>query len=471
MASVLALAVLTMPSQLYPGDNHTIRIAAANFYLTGDLGIDYSLKEKLDPYLSRKGQFFIENDSRKKFYSRYGEMNTLLFAIPELIRQPSDVGMSGDMVFYGNIQNLAFIILTTIYLFSLLRIFGGSSAGASVIVWCALYGTFVWPYLRAQTYEIIHLAFFLGVFYHFARFVQTGKGAQLIASQIFLAMLVLSKNSFFLLYPALLVALWVAGYQWRRWSAVVIGCGSVALAAYFAVIYFKTGVLQITAEGAPNVDDLPRIGVFSMRYFFPNLREYSIGANGSLFLLFPPLLLALPFWPQFWRQRRSEATFLLMSFALTAVMQLFFNSRGELCYGPRYFVFILPAMSLPLLYAFRGGSARPLVSLVRLSLIVCSVLLFYMHYNFCSRPFFMNYQFGGWADRAENGAAAKEYCSGRNESLMARDFNSFVSARSDHFPPIDAYIGLHASPEVLRETRHKLAEDFPCNFYFKVMCP
>src|ERR1035437_377526 len=115
VASVLVLAALTMPSQLYPGDNHTIRIAAANFYLTGDLGIDYSLRDDLFPYLNRKGQFFIENDSRQKFYSRYGEMNTLLFAIPEFIRQPSDVGMSDDMVFYGNIQNLAFIALTTIY--------------------------------------------------------------------------------------------------------------------------------------------------------------------------------------------------------------------------------------------------------------------------------------------------------------------------------------------------------------------
>lgn len=65
---------------------------------------------------------------------------------------------------------------------------------------------------------------------------------------------------------------------------------------------------------------------------------------------FPPLLLAALGWPAFLRRHRQEAgTLLLVTLVMFLVNGKFVNWRGENCYGPRYMLFVLPLLSLPLL--------------------------------------------------------------------------------------------------------------------------
>src|SRR5882672_11053204 len=87
---VIFFNTLTMPAEIYSGDPTVIR-AIANFWVVeGEWGIPYSWKPGISPNLyAKKNNFYVENDRDEKLYSRWGEMNTLLFAIPEIARGAS----------------------------------------------------------------------------------------------------------------------------------------------------------------------------------------------------------------------------------------------------------------------------------------------------------------------------------------------------------------------------------------------
>jgi hypothetical protein len=71
----------------------------------------------------------------------------------------------------------------------------------------------------------------------------------------------------------------------------------------------------------------------------------------SLFITFPPLLVALFAAGRFWREhRRDLAIALLAAVPLYLIYALTGNWRGEWSAGPRYFLFALPVLSLPMLH-------------------------------------------------------------------------------------------------------------------------
>src|SRR4051812_8770161 len=92
--SVGAFNFLTMPNQIYPGDSNAIRVVATHLVANGTLGVPYSERSKYEDFLEVKERYFHENDERQMFYSRWEELNTLLFAIPEAIRQPANAEYS-----------------------------------------------------------------------------------------------------------------------------------------------------------------------------------------------------------------------------------------------------------------------------------------------------------------------------------------------------------------------------------------
>jgi hypothetical protein len=79
---------------------------------------------------------------------------------------------------------------------------------------------------------------------------------------------------------------------------------------------------------------------------------YLFSVRWSIFLYFPPLIVALPFWGRFFRQHRDAAVLLLATFfPMLLGLGAMPIWRGEWTYGPRYMIFALPLMALPALLA------------------------------------------------------------------------------------------------------------------------
>jgi hypothetical protein len=81
------------------------------------------------------------------------------------------------------------------------------------------------------------------------------------------------------------------------------------------------------------------------------LREFTIHPQWSVFATFPVLILALVGWRHYVREHMAEAVFVLAvtlgMFDIVAPLPFW---RGEVAYGPRYLLYLLPVLSLPALY-------------------------------------------------------------------------------------------------------------------------
>ena len=74
---------------------------------------------------------------------------------------------SSSRLLFLNLLNLILSAATALYLVLLARRYTRSNAVVAIFVLAALYSTFWWNYLRAQTFEIYHTLFLLAFYYHF----------------------------------------------------------------------------------------------------------------------------------------------------------------------------------------------------------------------------------------------------------------------------------------------------------------
>src|SRR3990167_7584824 len=77
--TVIAVNFATMPRFLYAGDPYAWREEARSLILDGR----FEVAENLAKAFGESGQFFVKNKENKKWFSKYGIMNTLL-AVPPL---------------------------------------------------------------------------------------------------------------------------------------------------------------------------------------------------------------------------------------------------------------------------------------------------------------------------------------------------------------------------------------------------
>jgi hypothetical protein len=229
---------------------------------------------------------------------------------------------------------------------------------AALVLGAALaFGTTIWVYARYPYSEILQAACFTGLFLELLRVVDRPTRGHALGAGVWGGLLINAKLAFapvglgaalFVLWSlrkqprvALRVLLWaaVAGvpllgiilfYNWARWgSALHTGFGAGGLAA---------------TENAS-------VGLWGML----------MSPNKSLFLYSPPLLLALLALPRAWRAWRRY--YLLL--ALVGLPPLIVHARmvfwsGDWAWGPRYCVFIVPALLLPAGLLFqRAGEAPP----------------------------------------------------------------------------------------------------------------
>ena len=110
--------------------------------------------------------------------------------------------------FFLNLFNLFLSCSTAYYLVLIMRRYTTSVATVWIFVLSALYATFWWNYLRAQTFEIYVTLFMLGLYYHLVSGLDRKRVAgdrvassHLLAAGIFFGALCLSKNVYVILLP------------------------------------------------------------------------------------------------------------------------------------------------------------------------------------------------------------------------------------------------------------------------------
>jgi hypothetical protein len=78
-AIVIGVLVVTMPALFYPGDNFSVRAEGIELLTTGQFGIPFSRRAELEALVETRGQYFYENDTRGRFFSKYGVAGCLWF--------------------------------------------------------------------------------------------------------------------------------------------------------------------------------------------------------------------------------------------------------------------------------------------------------------------------------------------------------------------------------------------------------
>ncbi len=86
----LVVAVITLPGFPYPGDNFVPRIESIQLAQTGAFGIPYSMRSSIAGLDVPRGQYFFSNDSRQRFYSKYGIAYTLAYLPPVMFESAFD---------------------------------------------------------------------------------------------------------------------------------------------------------------------------------------------------------------------------------------------------------------------------------------------------------------------------------------------------------------------------------------------
>lgn len=472
-----AINWVTMPRFFYRGDASTIKLTAINLVKTGQMGIDYAQRPFIKEFLSRKGQFFHENDQRQKFYSRWGFFNTLVFAVPELFRDNPFVVLTYQSMLYHNYLNIVVSILVACYLFAAATLFVESRAIAVVYTLACLYATFAWNYMRAQSYDVWQLFFFAGFFYHFVKDLRTPKAtSQAVAWNVYLGLLVLSKAFYILLYPVVALSLWEL-VGWRNWqraiSTITTRAFLPSLLVLFIILltnhYFYGKYLPLSASYDPY-----RLteNIFTLKNYPARLNDYFVKINRNLFAHFPFIpfaaLGAVTFYRRFGREYRP----VLFSFAIISLGLLAFYGVGEWCYGPRFYLFILPMLCLPLatLLEEQLKKTNPATVLILTLFVMVASYSTYLQVQLNSRPFFVKYDMEDLFEKYKRPSITK-YFENTHFACISADLNAFMKKRRG-FYPVDTIVKDLVPKKGIKTTEifHRyFSQFFPKNYHWKIL--
>ena len=412
----------------------------------------------------------------------------MLFAIPEWFRDPQQFELANNLRAH-DLFNIVLSMLLVTYLQMLASLYTRSRLTPVLFALAAFYATFVWHYARAQSYDLFQVVFFTAYAYHFIVALRKEKpdsrrpSLHLVLSQIWLMLLVLVKSLFFPLYAVVVGTLWL---RWREpahqrpgraffvGNASVVGMGgliTLLLHAWNSSVRFGAFWLSEPGAGAarPGIDgSMWVLSNYPLRFW-----DYFVAPDTNLWIHFPLLLFAIPAAGQFLNRHRWEYGFLSVNFLLILGVLGAFGSIGGWCYGPRYLLFALPSLSLPVVDLIdRSRRSMSWVNCVVLSafVLIC-IMSCWLQVQKASRPFFLKHQLQG-SFAVQHDPRVAQYFSWRPEGLVAMDFNRF--AKGGLYAPLE--LALESVPEPQRaqrreDVRFRLKRAFPCNFAWEGICP
>lgn len=371
VAVVVVVGVAAMPAEVYPGDPMTMREETRAILLHGELALSDTVAQTYVT-VGEKGQYVVDNPRNGRSYSKYGTMAAVFYLVPmaaELLVEGRLPPFSSDhRVLYLNAFNILLSCLAALSLHRTARRFGAGPWIATAYVLACFYTTFLWNYLRAQNSELMQLVLFAWAITAFFDVLDRREGRPTAwpVTRLWLACtaLVLMKVAYLPLGPLFAAALaihrrrneaygWLSAF-WREGLVHALPALCCVM-AWGTINWIKFGAPWLTGYHAwrPEMhgftgslaESLPQL-LFSVQWGFG--------------FCFPVLLLALP-WAAGWLRREPirYGTIVAIALIYVALIGMLPFWTGQWCYGPRYWLFVLPFVSLPAvdsLRALSGGS-------------------------------------------------------------------------------------------------------------------
>jgi len=493
--AVAAINFVSMPAEFYPGDAYAIEVEAVNLVRGGELGFSKDEANMITAFLAVRDQYFIYNQATGRYHNRWGPFNAALYVLPELanIARPrvfngSHMDLDTAAILAHNVFNCILSVILAIFLYRLASLFTPYNSLRVFLVFGILYASFAWNYMRAQSYEIIHLTLFTGFFYYYVVFLRSFAATRRVTGcrsfylyNLFLAGLCLSKTFYFFLYPVLFfpfcaklistgnTGIWDSLWRFRANLLRVIVPGVLTLAVCLLLSRWFYGDIFLGY-----LQNHPHSGAvsFSPQFIPARLYDYFVSNNRSLFVHMPLLLPGLAGFYWYARRHRYEAAFLIGAFLFCTVFFSFCYTVGEWCYGPRFFLFLLPALCLPVAYVVEALIRQ--YRYLALAVLATAMLLFsavavraQLEVN--SRAFHLRYELEDELGRAfDLPPEIAGYFAHANFAVIARDLNTLLAGGRTGFlaESLAAYIPEGRKDEALQIIRRYLRPKFPLNYFF-----
>ena len=384
LCGVLIVNFLAMPALRYDGDAIAWEMEAESLAYRGNLAVRPGIPAHLPP----GAPYFAFNPETGYWYSKYGIGNTLIYALPLLFERvvlsgrPTTgssgiFGESGGAAFritrrveLFNAFNLLLSLLLAFVLYRLSSLFTAAGWVRLVYVASCFYTTYLWNYLRAHSSQIYQCLFFSIALLFLFRFMRRARESapgqalpiaesrDVLWSLLALVALCLVKLAYLPLLGVFGIAILLAQKAPAE-NAFVAMMGSLARNRRLYLSYALPPALLLIAVLLA-VNDLKFGSPLKMGYerdtnlFGGDLSEsipgYLIHPRYSIFIHFPVLIVALFGFPSFWRSRRFELLVVLAAFLMMfAINANYVFWMGEAAVGPRYLLFALPALSLPMI--------------------------------------------------------------------------------------------------------------------------
>ena len=157
----------------------------------------------------------------------------------------------------------------------------------------------------------------------------------------------------------------------------------------------------------------------------------------SLFLHFPLVIFAILGFRRFFSKHTFDFTAIaVISLSLFIVICKFINWRGQLCYGPRYLLFMLPLLSLPAIEVFDTlWAQRDRLKSWAMAAGIGLVLLWsgYLQTQINSLEFFVFYQVEGVFSPLKLDPI-QDYFAKKHLGAINSDLQNYKARREDFYP-------------------------------------
>jgi len=399
---IAGINFLHMPAFRIGGDSAAVEYVSVGLINFGNL----SVPEDIASTYGDRGQFYFKNAKNGKWYSKYGIANTFIFALPRSFEKL----LVGDLTYRSkyrilslNLFNILLSIFLFLYLSKLFSLYTEHLWLNLVFCFCIFYATYLSYYLRAQSAEIYQTLFFTGFFYHSVLYLRALAKSQpsetrakatlnLIFALFFLGLSCLVKIVYILMLPGFLFIL-IKSNGFKATGDVIkalvfITCLLILISL---IHYFKFGSAIETGYGQWEDEH---------DFFIMNIPKNFLASlfhpRNGLLLNFPIIILSVFGIKSYFKKHGKEVSLLFMTTVPVFILILAFeNWAGEWSYGPRYFLFALPALSLPGLFPatkiFESKKKKVKYALIIL-IILCLNFFALINFNANALNFFIAYE-------------------------------------------------------------------------------
>jgi hypothetical protein len=207
-------------------------------------------------------------------------------------------------------------------------------------------GSILWVYARYPFTEIVQVACFTGFFSEAAQLAKKLDRRTALGAGLWAGMLINTKYIYALCLPGALLVIVLA----HRQSLRPLGRALAQTAVGFLPGLVMLLLYNFIRFGSVTNTGYRKVGDVMVENVLVSLWGFLFSPGKSIFLYAPPLALAVLGLPRFWRQHRSTVLLMLV----TIVPLMLFYGRfpswpGDWAWGPRYLVFAVPVLLLPVI--------------------------------------------------------------------------------------------------------------------------